>query len=265
MEKEMTTLGISTEKSRDADHWAQPVSRLKVSDVPAGAINLNLEGRRVTGPLQGFGQVWQRTYRVRLDGVEVTPEQVVQDWKENFARYQPSHNHFYPPTTGIEPGGIMFIDTRLPILPGLPGILPLAVGVMVFYADEEMFTVMTPEGHPLAGWISFGAYEQDGCTVVQVEGLCRPSDPIYDLGYRFMGGEAEEDKTWSHVLQALAARWGVQGQVQLDKTLLDPRVQWSAWKNVWNNSAIRTTLHTLAAPLRWAGSLFKERRATTVR
>jgi hypothetical protein len=127
----MTTLQSDTQKSRDVDHWAQPVSRLKVSDVPAGAINLNLDGRRVAGPLQGFGQLWQRTYRVWLAGAKVAPAQVVKDWKENYARFQPSHNHFSPPRTGIKPGEVMFIDTHLPILPGLPGILPLATGVIV--------------------------------------------------------------------------------------------------------------------------------------
>jgi hypothetical protein len=261
----MTTLQSDTQKSRDVDHWAQPVSRLKVSDVPAGAINLNLDGRRVAGPLQGFGQLRQRTYRVWLAGAKVAPAQVVKDWKENYARFQPPHNHFSPPRTGIKPGEVMFIDTHLPILPGLPGILPLATGVIVLYADEEMFTVMTPEGHPLAGWITFSAHEEDGCTVAQVEGICRPSDPIYELGYRFMGGEAEEDKTWFHVLEALAARWDVRGQVQLTKSLLDPRVQWSQWKNVWSNSAIRTTFHALTTPLRRAGGLFKQRRAAVVR
>ncbi len=40
---------------RDAENWAKPVPRLKVSDVPDGALNLNLEGRQVVGALQGFG------------------------------------------------------------------------------------------------------------------------------------------------------------------------------------------------------------------
>lgn len=42
---------------RDAEYWAKPVSRLSVSDLPAGALNLNVEGRRGVGPLQDFGQM----------------------------------------------------------------------------------------------------------------------------------------------------------------------------------------------------------------
>ena len=53
---------------RDAAFWAQRVERLEVSDVPVGAANVNVQGRREVGALQGFGQLWQKTYRVRLRG-----------------------------------------------------------------------------------------------------------------------------------------------------------------------------------------------------
>jgi hypothetical protein len=69
---------------RDAAFWAQRVERLEVTAVPQGAANVNVQGRREVGALQGFGQLWQKTYRVRLTGAEVTPEEVVQVWKERF-------------------------------------------------------------------------------------------------------------------------------------------------------------------------------------
>jgi hypothetical protein len=55
--------------------WAKPVDYLHAPGLPADAINLNVEGRRLTGPLRGFGQLWQKTYRVRLDGISITPAQ----------------------------------------------------------------------------------------------------------------------------------------------------------------------------------------------
>ena len=61
------------EKPRDADYWARKVSSLKLGPVPSGAINLNVQGKRPVGPLQGFGSMWQKTYRVRLTGVKVLP------------------------------------------------------------------------------------------------------------------------------------------------------------------------------------------------
>ena len=47
-----------TEKGREAETWAQPIAKLSVTDVPAGATNLNVEGRQLVSPLQGFGQLW---------------------------------------------------------------------------------------------------------------------------------------------------------------------------------------------------------------
>ena len=46
---------------RDAAYWAKDVTTLQVGDVPAEAINLNVTGRRVVGPVQGFGKMWQKT------------------------------------------------------------------------------------------------------------------------------------------------------------------------------------------------------------
>src|SRR3990170_8178142 len=81
-------------KSREDAHWAHPVSRLKVGDVPTGAINLNVEGRQVVGPLQGFGQLWQKTYQVGLRNVKVTPQEVVKFWKEKLPNLMPTNSRF---------------------------------------------------------------------------------------------------------------------------------------------------------------------------
>ena len=51
--------------ARDATNWAKSVSRLNVSEVPEGAVNINVEGRRLASPIQGFGKMWQKTYQVR--------------------------------------------------------------------------------------------------------------------------------------------------------------------------------------------------------
>jgi hypothetical protein len=40
--------------------------------------------------------------------------------------------------------------------------------VLVLYADDESFTLMTPEGHMLAGWITFSAERDGDGTVVQI-------------------------------------------------------------------------------------------------
>src|SRR5260370_26610316 len=166
-------------KPRDAAYWAQPVSILRVGRTPTGALNLNVDGRRAMSPLQGFGQLWQKTFRVRLSGASVTSTEVITVWKERFPTFWPKLDHFYPPLTGIAPGEVALINM---LIPGdIPHGLPLSTGVLVLYADEKSFTFMTPQGHMFAGWITFSAYEEEGCTVAQIEVLARPNDPAYEL------------------------------------------------------------------------------------
>ena len=231
-----------TIQPRDAAYWAQQVTRLRVSDMPPGAVSVTVEGRRVVGPLQGFGQLWQKTYRVRLSGAHVTPVEVIRVWKEHFKEFWPKGNRFYAPLVGIAPGEVALLTVRA-------GGMPLSTGVLVLYADDESFTLMTPQGHMFAGWITFSAYEEDGATVAQAQVLMRANDPLYEIGLR-LGGHRAEDRFWQHTLLALAAHFGVYGQVLLRTACLDPRIQWGQAGNIWQNAAIRTMLYILSAPIR---------------
>lgn len=224
-------------KPRDADYWAERVSRLKVSGVPEEALNLNVEGRQLTGPLRGFGQMWQKTYKIRLSGAEIAPAEVIKAWKENFPKFWPEGNRFYGPLTGIAPGEVAVLNLTL------PGKMRLSTGVMVIYADDESFTFMTPEGHMLSAWVTFSAHEEDGSTVAQVQTLLRATDPLMEIGLR-LGFHKVEDDFWHHTLKSLAAHVGVQGHVQQQVTCVDPRLQWSEAKNIWHSAAIRTVLYS---------------------
>lgn len=235
---------------RSENAWAS-VSRLKVTDVPAGAININVDGRQVVSPLQGFGQLWQKTYKVRLPGIPHTPEEVMRIWKENFPAFQPAENHFFPSMAGIKPGEVVFIDGRVPAVPGTPSILPVASGVMVLYVDETSFTVMTPEGFPESGWNTFSTSEENGCTVAQVQSMARATDPIYEFAFRFLGSSGQQESVWMHVLTKLAAHFGIQGQVSMSKTCVDPKIQWRMAKNIVHNAAVRTVFYFVGTPVRW--------------
>src|SRR5918998_1678824 len=162
----MTASDESSERKTQTATWARSGERLQAPDAPAGAVNLNVTGRQVVGPLQGFGPLWQKTYRVRLTGATVTPTELVSVWKAEFPRFHPPENRFYPSLAGIQPGEVVLINAMTP--GGL-----VSTGVMVLYADDESFTLMTPEGHPESGWITFSAYrdEDDGCIVAQVQSM----------------------------------------------------------------------------------------------
>src|SRR5437868_4188454 len=114
----MTTSNTSGEGlPRDAANWAKDGTSLKVSYVPAGVANINVEGRQAMSPLQGFGQMWQKTYKVRLEGANVTPVEVIKAWKENFTTFWPKGNRFYAPLTGIAPGEVALINMSLGGMP----------------------------------------------------------------------------------------------------------------------------------------------------
>jgi hypothetical protein len=229
---------------RDATYWAQRVSSLKVGRAPTGALNLNVEGRQAVGPLQGFGQMWQKTYRVHLSGVVVEPTEVIKVWKENFPKFWPAGNHFYGPLTGIAPGEVALLNLSM------PGGMVLSTGVLVLYADDESFTLMTPQGHMFAGWITFSSFEEDDCTIVQAQVLMRANDPMYEVGLRF-GGHKSEDVFWQHTLKSLAAHFGADVTVQTQVICVDPKIQWSQAGNIWHNAAIRTVMYKVTAPVRW--------------
>jgi hypothetical protein len=218
--------------------WAKPVGRLQTGNVSREAMNLNVSGRNLTGPLQGFGQLWQKTYRVRLSGVEMTPQELIKTWKENFPDFWPAGNRFYGSLRGIEPGDVAVLNLSV------PGGMKLSTGIMVIYAYDESFSFMTPQGHMFAGMITFNAYEEDDTTVVQIQALIRASDPIYEMGCRMGVAFKMEDEFWHGTLSNLARYVGVSApQVSQQVTCVDNKVQWKEARNVWHNSAIRSTLY----------------------
>jgi hypothetical protein len=225
------------------ESWAKAVSHLTVDEVPEGAVNLNVDGRRLASPIQGFGKMWQKTYRVRIPSDRVSPTELISTWKERFPDFWPEGNRFYGPLTGIAPGEVALLNMTL------PGRMKLSTGVMVLYADEESFTLMTPEGHMFAGWITFSAAEVDDVTVAQAQVLMRASDPIFELGLG-MGGHGQEDRFWEATLRSLAAHFDHDGEVDTEVVCVDRKRQWRKWRNVWHSAAIRSTLYTLGAPAR---------------
>jgi hypothetical protein len=227
--------------AKDAANWAKSVSHLNVSEVPEGAVNINVEGRRLTSPIQGFGKMWQKTYQVRIPAERVSSTELIATWKQRFPDFWPEGNRFYGPLTGIEPGDVALLNMSL------PGKMKLSTGVMVLYADEESFTLMTPQGHMFAGWITFSATEQEAETVAQAQVLMRASDPIFELGLA-LGGHRQEDRFWAQTLTALAAHFDEEAEVDSQVVCVDRKRQWSRWRNVWHSSAIRSTLYTLGAP-----------------
>jgi len=220
---------------QDAAHWARYVETLKA---PEGVVSPNVEGRRPMSPLQGFGKMWQKTFRVRLEGADVSPAEVVRTWRERFPEISGFGKGFRVPSGGLVPGAVALLGGGL-------------TGVMVLYADEESFTYMTPEGHPFSGWITFSASrDDDGATVAQAQLLVRANDPIYEL-MMVVGMNRAENTQWQRTLRNLAAHFGAHARVETRVTCVDPKRQWRRYKNVRHNALVLSALHVLTAPLRW--------------
>ena len=217
---------------RDSASWARKVERLEV-DQRDGVRGTNVAGRRLTGPVQGFGKMWQKTYRMQA-GTEIEPQHAIAVWKQHFPEFWPKGNRFAGALTGINPGDVALLDLAL------GGGVKLSTGVFVLYADQVSFTLMTPQGHMFAGWITFSSEKEGDETIIQAQVLMRANDPLYEAGM-IMGGHAKEDRFWAATLTALGQRLGVPDpKVHTTTTCVDSKRQWRHARNIWHNSAVRS-------------------------
>ena len=199
------------------DGWAKPVTQITGAD-------RHLDGRKLTGPQQGFGPLWQKTYTVSIPGR--SPDEVVAEWKANYGSFWPAHSKFNAPLAGIQPGEVGTIKAMQ----------ALSTGIMVMYADETSFAFMTPEGHPFAGWITFSATATDDSATAQIQLLIRPSDPIWDLGF-VLGMGKGEDVMWRGVLRNLARHLDSDAKPTQQNVKVDRKRIWANASN-WRNNAL---------------------------
>lgn len=233
----------------DIGNWATPSDRLSVDAHQLDAVKAGwgVSGRRVTGPMQGFGRLWQRTYTCAM-GTVATPQQAIVEWRAHFGELWPRGSRFYGTLEGIKPGDVA------PISVAAGGGLRLNTGVLVVYADDESFSFMTPEGHMFAGMITFSAHaDAEGVTVLQTQVLIRPNDPLYELGMPVM--KRMEDRFWIATMRNLATRLGVEDgasrPVAVASVVVDRKRLWRNAGNIRHNAGIRSALHLLLGPLAW--------------
>jgi hypothetical protein len=239
--------------SRDQGNWAPATQRLTVAPTTAGAAEL-VQGRRLQGPLQGFGQMWQKSFRVDLTGATVTPEHVIREWKANFGSFWPRGNRFSAPLIGLGPGEVALINLAA-------GPMSLSTGVMVLYADETSFTLMTPQGHPYAGWITFSSFDDKEATVAQIQLMVRAQDPLSEVGM-MVGGNRAENRFWEQTITAVASHFGVETKPRTVITCVDPSRKWGQAGNVWHNAGIRTVLYQAGFPIRLLKKPFSKPRGS---
>jgi len=223
--------------SKLENRWAKSVDRLSLAGIPAGVMNMNVDGRRTSNPVQGFGRLWEKRYRLRLHDADLDPRQIISLWRSEFPDFWPRGNRLFPSgNASISPGTTALLNLSL------PGGLTLATGLVVIYADDMSFSFMTAEGHMLSGWITFSCFRNNQSTFIQVHPLFRASDPVIELGFR-LGAAAQEDRFWHETLGNLARRLGTHGEVAQQNILVDPHVQWNRFANIRYSAAIRSAVY----------------------
>jgi hypothetical protein len=205
----------------------------------------DVAGRRLTGPVQGFGKMWQKTYR--MNAGQVPPERAIATWRGHFREFWPKGNRFASMLTGINPGDVALLDRAI------GGGVKLSTGVFVLCADTGSFTLMNPQGAMFAGWITFSAERTGDATTIQVQVLMRANDPLCEIAMA-LGGHRKEDKFWAATLTALGHRLGIdEPAIDITSTCVDSRRQWRHAGNVRHNSMVRSELQTLTATIRRGG------------
>ena len=145
------------------DAWAKAGSQFNVGTLPKDAININVQGKRVAGPVKGFGALWQKTYTARFVGAKPDPKTVISEWRAHFGDFWPKGNRFFTEGSRVDPGAVAVLN-----LSPAPG-ATVVTGIMVLFADDEQFTFLTPEGHMFGGMITFTARVDEVDTVVGLD------------------------------------------------------------------------------------------------
>jgi hypothetical protein len=251
--RKMARLATVTPQPPSGDAESKVTARDKL---PPDALPIDVEDARLAPPGDGFGQLWRKRYRVRLDGVDLSPHEAIHAWKARYGEFWPSGNQFYRPLAGLEPGQVALSDLEM------PAGTRLATAVVVEDADATSFRFGTAQGHTFAGEITFSAIDEDGTTIARIEILMRASDPIFELGM-ILGGHRREDEFWFDTLRNLAAHFGASDTPEVRAERLDRHRQWRHATNIIHNSYIRTGIAVATRPFRRLAGRVTSRGATT--
>jgi hypothetical protein len=210
----------------------------------AEAAEVALDELTPTPPEAGFGQLWQKRYRVRLDGITIVPEQVITTWREHYGELWPEGNRFSRSLIDAQPGDLAVSDLQM------PAGARLFAGVIVAEIHPTSFSFVTTPGHTFAALITFSAMEEGAVTVAQIEILLRASDPLYEIGLMF-GGHLWEDEFWKGTLKNLATHLGAKGEPTVTATVLDRRRLWGNAGNVIHNGFIHSMVALVKRPFQF--------------
>lgn len=224
--------------TNDADHGANNHEQPETE-----ASEVALDEIALTPPETGFGQLWRKEYRVSLNGIEITPEAVIREWREHFGELWPEGNRFSKNLAHARPGDVAVSDLDM------PGGTRLFAGVVIDKLEPTLFSFVTTRGHTFAANIIFRADRDNDVTIARIQIEMRAGDPLFELGLK-LGGHSREDAFWQDTLMALATHLGAQGTESMSANIVDTHRKWANATNITRNAMIRSNLARIASPLR---------------
>ena len=76
--------------SPPAAGWARSGGLLSITDMPPEVMNINVDGRRISFPANGFGRLWDKRYRLHLNDPAIDPREIVALWRSEFPDFWPT-------------------------------------------------------------------------------------------------------------------------------------------------------------------------------
>lgn len=167
----------------------------------------------------GVGAFFRRRYEVRIEGSDLTPEELLSRVAEDPNRAAPAEVAVFRKSSG-EAGDLRVGDEFLIRMPG-----PWNGPVRVIDRTPTSFRFVTLRGHLEAGQIEFRASRGDGGALrFEIESWARSGDRLSDLLYdRFHISKEMQLHMWSHVCERTAKIAG--GRVRGGITIETRRVE----------------------------------------
>lgn len=163
----------------------------------------------------GVGPLLQRDYWALIDGCRAKPSQIIATLFHRFHEFAPPEQVTF---RNLSDGPLRVGDDVEVQIRGVG-----AVHVRVAHQDAQSLTLITLEGHPEAGRITFGAYRNDvGDVIFHIRSRARSSSHSNYLGFLLVGNPMQT-LTWTDFVNAVAVTFGngVRGFVHADTTPIE--------------------------------------------
>ncbi len=219
------------------------ISALISDALPAGALKENIEGHSVSNHDDGFGKLWHKRFWIRLPASAVSPETLIETWKEHYSEFWPKGSRLYESPQGLDEGEVAAADIAM-----IAG-TRVGTGIIVTDSRDRAFRFATLQGHTFSGTITFSSKQDGQDTVAQVDVVMRASDPLYEVGMP-LGGHQHENKFWKASLVALARYFGVEAGPESTIECIDKRRKWSNASNIVHNAFLHTAAYLAMRPFR---------------